>query len=159
MSDINLLNEFQQFKLAALKEHQMVEKTLDELSKEIQEVHEEGQSKRFNEGKPKLSYILYFPAAIKMIGKIMELGAAKYGDDNWKLGGKPDKEYLDSMMRHLTSWLSGETYDPDSGCNHLGHMCWNILALIQLNHSTKVCKEDDFNERLKYWSEKVNNGE
>lgn len=108
---------------------------------------------RYNEDKPKLSYILEFPHAIEALARIMELGAEKYGDGNWKLGGKPDKEYMDSMMRHLRSFVEGEMYDKDSGCSHVGHAAWNLLALIELNHSNELYNKEIFNERIKYWRE------
>lgn len=109
---------------------------------------------RFNEEKPKLSYILQFPHVIEALARIMELGGEKYGDGNWKLGGKPDKEYLDSMMRHLQAFMSGETYDQDSGCSHVGHAAWNLCALLELNHPNELYEHEIFNERIKYWREK-----
>jgi hypothetical protein len=95
-----------------------------------------------------------FPVPIKSIARIMEFGATKYDDGNWKLGGKPDKEYLDSMFRHITLWLEGEVYDEDSGCSHLGHAIWNLMALHQLNHPDEVFNESVFSERCKYWKDK-----
>ena len=109
---------------------------------------------RFNEGKPKLAYMLEFPSAIEAVSRIMEFGATKYEDGNWKIGGKPDREYLDSMMRHLRAWLEGEVYDQDSGCSHLGHAIWNLLALQQLNHKDEVIDEDLFSKRCNSWKKK-----
>jgi hypothetical protein len=106
---------------------------------------------RFNEGKPSLSYILQFVNPMRAIARIMEFGAAKYEDGNWRKGGKPDKEYLDSMMRHLTYWLHGEVYDDDSGCSHLGHAIWNLLALHELNHPDEIMDEAVFKKQCAYW--------
>ena len=111
-------------------------------------------AKRFNQGKPSLSYILKFVNPMKAISRIMEFGAVKYGEDNWKLGGKPDREYLDSMMRHLTAWTEGEVYDQDSGCSHLGHAIWNLLALHELNHPSEVIDEEIFNKQCEIWKHK-----
>lgn len=108
---------------------------------------------RFNDGKPKVAYILEFPNAIKAVTKVMEFGSNKYEDGNWKKGGKPDSEYLNSMMRHLLSWLQGNTYDDDSECSHLGHAIWNLMALLELNHPDELCG-DDFLARCMYWKEK-----
>lgn len=116
------------------------------------------EAKRFNEGKPKLAYILEFPSVAEAVSRIMEFGAAKYEDGNWKLGGKPDREYLDSMMRHLRLWLEGEVYDQDSGCSHLGHAIWNLMALQQLNHKDEVIDEKVFSERCEYWQKKQPEG-
>lgn len=109
---------------------------------------------RFNEGKPALSYILQFVNPMKAIARIMEFGATKYEDGNWRKGGKPDKEYLDSMMRHLTSWLEGEVHDTDSGCSHLGHAIWNLLALHELNHPDEIMDKKVFNKQCEHWNNK-----
>jgi hypothetical protein len=109
------------------------------------------KAKRYNQSKPQLSYIMKFPTPMKAIARIMEFGAIKYEEDNWKLGGKPDKEYLDSMFRHLNQWLEGEAYDNDSGCSHLGHAIWNLLALHELNHKEEILNETIFNERCDFW--------
>jgi hypothetical protein len=81
----------------------------------------------------------------------MEFGASKYDDGNWRKGGKPDSEYLDSMMRHLTSWLEGEVYDTDSGCGHLGHAIWNLLALHELNHPDEIMDDEVFKKQCEHW--------
>ncbi len=107
---------------------------------------------RFNEGKPMLSYILQFANPIKAVARIMEFGATKYEDGNWRKGGKPDAEYLNSMMRHLIQWLGGEKYDTDSGCSHLGHAIWNLLALHELNHPDEIIDERLFKDRMEHWA-------
>lgn len=109
---------------------------------------------RFNEGKPKVSYMLQFPVVMEAIGRIMEFGACKYADGNWKKGGKPDQEYLDSGLRHLLLWLDGEQFDKDSGCSHLGHAIWNLSALLQLNHPDEVCDMEPFKKQCEFWLQK-----
>jgi hypothetical protein len=107
---------------------------------------------RYNEGKPQLSRMRRaFPWAIEVIARIKELGAIKYEEDNWRLGGKPDAEYLDSCDRHIAKFLAGEHYDPDSGCHHLGHAIWNICALMQLNYTMPVIDAERFADRCTYW--------
>jgi len=123
-------------------------------------IHPPQQSLRYNSGKPKLSYFRRsFYKALEVIARIKEFGAAKYDDGNWRKGGKPDSEYLDSMDRHLDKWLHGETYDQDSGCHHLGHAIWNLCALLELNTTGEVIDEDLFRERIAYWLEKKQNGQ
>jgi len=106
---------------------------------------------RFNEGKPSLAYILQFANPIKAIARIMEFGAMKYADGNWRKGGKPDREYLDSMMRHITLWVHGEKYDDDSGCSHLGHAIWNLMALHELNHPDEIIDDKVFKRQCAHW--------
>jgi hypothetical protein len=54
----------------------------------------------------------------------LELGATKYGERNWEKG-QPLSRYLDSAMRHLNRYLSGDR-DED----HLAAARWNIGALM-----------------------------
>ena len=75
----------------------------------------------------------------------------KYADGNWRKGGKPDREYLDSMMRHLTLWIHGEVYDDDSGCSHLGHAIWNLMALHELNHPDEIIDDQVFKRQCAHW--------
>lgn len=113
------------------------------------------QALRFNTGKPKLSYFRRsFRKALECVARVKEFGAAKYNDGNWRLGGKPDEEYLDSMDRHLDLWLNGEVYDQDSGCHHLGHAIWNLCALLELNYGNDPAIDEElFRERVAHWLE------
>lgn len=106
---------------------------------------------RFNEGKAELGYVLQFSSAMESLARIFEFGAVKYEEDNWLKGGKPDKEYIDSAIRHLVSWTKGEVYDSDSGCSHLGHAVWNLCALMQTNHPTETFDPTIFSDRKHYW--------
>ena len=110
-------------------------------------------SKRDNRGKAQLSYILEFPRMVTAFARVMELGALKYDPGNWKLGGKPDKEYLDATMRHIVAFQSGEEFASDSGCHHLAHAAWNLFALVELNVDTPV-NVNKFVDACEYW-EKV----
>lgn len=106
---------------------------------------------RMNEGKPELSYLLHFPTAIEGFARVKMLGAAKYERGNWKKGGKPDNEYLDACLRHLTAFVSGEMFAPDSGCAHLAHAAWNLFALMELNYPGVTHDPERFEEMIKYW--------
>lgn len=114
------------------------------------------EAKRYNSDKPQLAYVFEFPAVIEALARIMEFGAIKYDDGNWKLGNKPDKEYWDSFTRHLMALKKGEVYDPDSGCSHLGQMIWNLCAMFQLNHPDAVYESALFQDRCEFWREKRN---
>lgn len=107
---------------------------------------------RDNSGKPMLSFILQFPTAVAAFARVKELGAVKYARDNWKIGGKPDYEYLDAALRHITSFMSGETFASDTGCTHLAHAMWNIMALQDLNYEGTIVDEALFNAMIEYWT-------
>ena len=109
---------------------------------------------RYNTGKPELGYVLEFPTAIKAFARVKELGAVKYDRGNWRKGGKPDNEYLDACLRHLVSFVEGEYYADDSGCAHLAHAMWNIMALMELNYPGQIIDKEVFDKMMKEWAER-----
>ena len=87
-------------------------------------------AKRYNEGKPKLSFVLDFQEAIALVSQVSEFGAHKYGRYNWQKG-LPYTSVSDSLLRHLTAFQNGEDNDPESGLPHTAHIAWNALALAE----------------------------
>ena len=57
------------------------------------------------------------------------IGACKYADRNWERGYKWSLT-LDAHSRHLHAWLLGETYDEETGSNHLIAAAWHLIALF-----------------------------
>lgn len=108
---------------------------------------------RANAGKVMLSFVLQFPTAIKAFARVMEIGAVKYLRDNWKKGGKPDWEYLDACLRHLTDFENGETFAADTGCLHLAHAMWNIMAIIELNYPGVTHDPERFAVMMQHWAD------
>lgn len=106
---------------------------------------------RDNSGKPMLSFILQFPTAVEAHARVKELGAIKYERDNWRKAGKPDWEYLDACLRHISAHMQGEMYASDSGCTHLGHAMWNIMALQDLNYPGITHDPELFAAMCEYW--------
>lgn len=94
--------------------------------------------KKFDEGKPKFSYVAR--STLEAIAYIMEMGAKKYGRDNWKQGMAWSRPY-DAALRHLTSWWEGESLDPESGKSHLHHVLCEIMFLVE--YEAKNLGQDD----------------
>lgn len=69
------------------------------------------------------------PIALAAEGRVMNLGADKYGGFNWGAAGVVASVYYDAMLRHLFAWYTGEDVDPESGESHLAHIraCAGIL--------------------------------
>lgn len=88
---------------------------------------------RHNTGKPQMARLFDFSVALEGIVRVLEQGAIKYEDGNWLRGGKDDEEYLSAAIRHMMKHQSGEFYDAETGCPHLSHAAWNLLALYRLN--------------------------
>lgn len=106
----------------------------------------EGEStplaKRFNAGKPPLSYIMEFRQALIGISQVAEYGAEKYSRYNWKKGLKYT-QVIDSLLRHLCAYADGEDLDPETCLPHVDHIGWNALSLAEM---TRIHPELDDRE-------------
>jgi hypothetical protein len=96
---------------------------------------------RYNEGKPELSHVLEFPTMLEEWARVCAVGARKYERGNWKLGGRPREEFLDSAMRHLLAMANGEEFYREHDENgeeinvvisHAAAVVWNLAALVEL---------------------------
>lgn len=113
-----------------------------DLNRYMQEVKKKQQATRHNEGKVELSYLFDCPLANEAKCKAAMFGAAKYNKDNWRKG-LPVSNFINSAMRHLQSFMNGETLDPESGINHLGHVLWNVEKAMEFS-LTKPELDDRF---------------
>ena len=73
--------------------------------------------------------------AIDLVAKVCGFGAAKYGEDNWRLLGGWRRRYLAAAFRHLKDHVKGGglrpgvvPLDDESGLPHLAHAAWNCLT-------------------------------
>jgi hypothetical protein len=89
-------------------------------------------------GKPPVEQLPFI--ALEQVARVLEFGAAKYGVNNWKQG-MPWSKLLGSALRHLFTWAVGDTYDTESGLNHLAHAATDILFL--LHYAEMYIETDD----------------
>lgn len=85
---------------------------------------------RYNADKLRWS-LVDFDALEDMV-RVLEFGAKKYADNNWKNGLKTT-EICESMIRHLTAYLRGENDDPESNLPHTGHILCNAMFLAYMH--------------------------
>ena len=87
----------------------------------------ENPKKAFGDAKPGLKYVPVLP--LLSMGRVMTLGAKKYGPMNWRQDPIQADTYFDAMIRHLFSWWVGQEIDGESGESHLAHImaCCAIL--------------------------------
>ena len=83
---------------------------------------------RFNAGKPELSYVPR--GLVEGCSRSLMFGATKYARNNWKRG-LGDASIMDSLLRHLFQYLSGEEFDAESGLCHLDHAAGNLGFLLE----------------------------
>ena len=72
------------------------------------------------------------PLALKQLGLVAGMGAAKYQRGNFLLGYAWSLSF-DALMRHLLAFWDGEEHDPESGLPHLAHAAFHCLALISFS--------------------------
>ena len=94
----------------------------------------EGRAERLNQGKPQLSLVMEFRRALEGASFGLEEGVGKYGRGNWRKG-MPEVEVVDSLVRHLIAFMSGEDIDPASGLPHVDKMTCNALMLAEYFHT------------------------
>lgn len=73
-----------------------------------------------------------FPEALGIFADIATYGATKYTRNGWQSVPDAERRYLDAMLRHLMAYLGGEMTDPESGKPHLGHVLWNVAAVLEV---------------------------
>ncbi len=80
------------------------------------------------------------------LAKVLEFGAKKYGDNNWRKGLAWSRVYA-ALQRHLTDFWAGEDIDPESRLPHLYHAACNLAFLIEYFEKNK-----DLDDRIFHYS-------
>lgn len=70
------------------------------------------------------------PLVELQLAAVLEYGARKYGDENWRKLPDLRARYLAASLRHLNSWRCGEELDPESGLPHLAHALASIHFIL-----------------------------
>jgi hypothetical protein len=97
--------------------------------------------KRFNQGKLRWGLVPF--SALSPMVRVLEFGAEKYDDHNWKKG-LTRVEICESLLRHLYAYMEGEDNDQESGLPHIGHIQCNALFLSYMAE-----KRPDLDNRFK----------
>ena len=79
-------------------------------------------------GKVRADLLLDFSKALKEVAKVSTFGAQKYTEGGWITVPNGAKRYKAALLRHLLE----DGVDPDSNLDHLAHVAWNALAILEL---------------------------
>jgi len=90
-------------------------------------------------GKNRLELLPY--DAINEVGKVLTLGADKYGPRNWEKGIDYGRVYA-ALQRHATAWWLGQDKDPETGLSHLAHCAANALFLLAYEQRGRRALDD-----------------
>jgi hypothetical protein len=99
--------------------------------------------------KPGLGYVP--PVALFEVGRVMEVGAAKYGPMNWRKDPVSYSTYYNAALRHMMAAWDGQFADPDTGINHLAHAAANLLILIDANEQGTLLEDRPAAGKLCYY--------
>jgi hypothetical protein len=81
---------------------------------------------------------------VEEITKVLDFGAKKYSAHNWREGGGfKYSRVLNSLLRHVFSYIRGEDRDPESGLSHLAHAGCNIIFLLYYERYKARYSNDD----------------
>lgn len=83
--------------------------------------------KKFDMGKTRYD-LIHWPH-VKCIADVLQFGANKYGENNWKQLENATNRYFAAALRHLVAWVQGEQTDAESGLSHISHAACNLMFL------------------------------
>jgi|WetSurSiteA1Bulk_404760.scaffolds.fasta_scaffold33823_3 hypothetical protein len=75
-------------------------------------------------------YALIPVVPLAEISRVYGYGATKYTPQNWRKGYAWSLS-KDALNRHIESFWSGESIDPESKRHHLAHAAFHLLTLME----------------------------
>lgn len=84
---------------------------------------------KLDAGKPDMSLLIDFSAALKEVAKVGDFGAKKYTRGGWLQVPNGYTRYTAAMMRHT---LTSSPIDAESNLLHAAHAAWCALARLEL---------------------------
>ncbi len=91
--------------------------------------------------KGKLRTDLIPPEAEIALAEVLTFGASKYQDRNWEKG-IPFMSLYGATKRHLLAWVQGDTFDKESGMNHLKHALCDLAFLVTFSERGREDLDD-----------------
>jgi len=91
----------------------------------------------------KMRYDLVPFRGLDEVVRVLTYGAQKYSPDNWRKVERAEERYPAAALRHISAYLQGEPYDPETGISHLAHAVCSLLFVLTLEEeaSDELLKE------------------
>lgn len=75
---------------------------------------------------------------VLLVGRVMAIGAAKYGAFNYRESAIAASTYQDAIERHLQLWFDGEDTDEETGVSHLASVIASCTLLLDAQATGKL---------------------
>jgi hypothetical protein len=108
---------------------------------------------KFDSDKPDYSLVPF--EALDEVVKVLTYGANKYDRFNWEK--VEDIRYQAAALRHISAYMQGEKYDPETGINHLAHAVCSLLFLTQFDLNSKKDKKYVYDYGQTVYNGSINN--
>jgi hypothetical protein len=82
------------------------------------------------------------PEALLATARVLQLGAKKYSNHNWR-GGMRWTRIVGAILRHTFAFMMGEDIDKDSGLPHVDHLACEVMFL-QVYYQTRKDLDDRY---------------
>lgn len=110
----------------------------EEEAKEVIKLMREEKGKKNDKNKPRFSLLPW--DALEKVVEVMEYGAKKYEENNWKHVKNGYTRYINAAYRHLSAMMQGKDLDPESGLTHIAHATTCLLFSLALRDSWRLDK-------------------
>jgi hypothetical protein len=79
---------------------------------------------------------------LREVARVLTYGAKKYAPDNWKKVPNAKERYTGALLRHLTEYREGNTFDHETGdCSrHIAQVACNALFLLYFELQDEITK-------------------
>ena len=71
--------------------------------------------------------------SVRVVVQVLEWGARKYGEQNWRRVSDGRNRYREALMRHAIQDIGGERLDSETGLPHLAHVATCALFALALD--------------------------
>lgn len=93
------------------------------------------QGKKLDSDKPRFSLIPQ--GTLQPVIRVLEFGAKKYSENNWRNVENARTRYFDAAHRHLDAWWNGQQVDSETNESHLAHAICCLMFLLAMESDKK----------------------
>lgn len=99
---------------------------------------------KFDSDKPDYSLVPF--GALDEVVKVLTYGAKKYDRFNWE---KVERHrYEAAALRHISAYMQGEKFDPETGINHMAHAVCSLMFLVEFDKKDSKKDQIDVYKQL-----------